>query len=158
MKTRAIIERGKDGIFSIFTPDLKSSILGEGSTVAEAKADFENSVNELKGFFAEDGIEDHELVGIEFEYFWDIASVLHHFDWINITKFANRHKFSASLIHQYKSGTYISDEQARKVLEALQEDAMEILSVNIRDVGNRKTSAQSVVSSLHGTDKRAAAK
>jgi predicted RNase H-like HicB family nuclease len=142
MKTRAIIERGKDGMFSIFTPDLKSSILGEGKSVAEAKADFENSVAELKRFFTEDGIKDNELVGVEFDYFWDIASVLHYFDWINITKFANRHKFNASLIHQYKSGTYISDEQASKVLDALQQDAIEVLSVNMKSGGNRRPSAQ----------------
>jgi predicted RNase H-like HicB family nuclease len=140
MKTRAIIERGQDGMFSVFTPDLKSTIIGEGSTVAEAKADFEHSVNELKGFFTEEGIEDNELNGIEFDYFWDISSVLHHFDWINITKFANRHKFNTSLLHQYKSNAYISDEQARKIMNALQDDAREILSVNMREVaGRRKT-------------------
>lgn len=158
MKTRAIIERGKDGTFSIFTPDLKSTILGEGDTVAEAKADFEHSVNELKGFFAEDGIENHELVGVEFEYFWDIASVLHHFDWINLTKFANRHKFNVSLVHQYKAGTYISDAQAQKILNALQDDAMEVLSVNVKNAVNRMTSAESVVASLRETGRGVAAR
>lgn len=45
MKTTALIEKGKDGTFGIFTPDLNSTIIGEGNTVAEAKADFKNSVN-----------------------------------------------------------------------------------------------------------------
>lgn len=47
MKTTALIEKGKDGTFSVFTPDINHTIIGEGSTVAEAKADFENSLAEM---------------------------------------------------------------------------------------------------------------
>ena len=47
MKTIALIEKGKDGNFGIFTPDLQHTIIGEGRTVAEAKTDFENSVKEM---------------------------------------------------------------------------------------------------------------
>ena len=42
MKTIAVIEKGKDGSFGIFTPELEHSIMGEGKSVAEARADFEN--------------------------------------------------------------------------------------------------------------------
>lgn len=30
MKTTALIEMGKDGLFGIFTPDINSTIIGEG--------------------------------------------------------------------------------------------------------------------------------
>lgn len=39
-KVTAIIERGDDGLYSIYTPKLKNAIIGEGATVAEAKEDF----------------------------------------------------------------------------------------------------------------------
>jgi predicted RNase H-like HicB family nuclease len=76
MATTALIERGKDGTFGIFTPDINSTIIGNGNTVEEAKADFENSVREIIQFYKEDGIElPDELKNIEFVYRYDIASV-----------------------------------------------------------------------------------
>jgi predicted RNase H-like HicB family nuclease len=72
MKTTALIEKGKDGTFGIYTPDIKATIIGEGKTVAEAKADFENSVRELKEMF--EGKESPgELEDIEFKYKYDAA-------------------------------------------------------------------------------------
>ena len=55
MRTIALIERGDDGMFGIFTPDLESTIVGEGKSVAEAKEDFVNSVNEVSAYFDETG-------------------------------------------------------------------------------------------------------
>lgn len=34
MKTTALIEKGKDGTFGIFTPDIQATIIGEGRTGA----------------------------------------------------------------------------------------------------------------------------
>jgi predicted RNase H-like HicB family nuclease len=73
MRTTALIEKGKDGTFGIFTPDLESTIIGEGNTVAEAKADFENSAKEVTLYFQESGKQmPAELQGVEFEYKYDI--------------------------------------------------------------------------------------
>lgn len=72
MKTIALIEKGKDGRFGIYTPDIKATIIGEGATVAEAKADFENSVKEVLEMF-EEGEDKGELENIEFEYKYDVA-------------------------------------------------------------------------------------
>ena len=72
MVTTALIERGKDGTYGIFTPDINSTIIGEGSTVEEAKADFENSVQEIIQFYKEDGLElPDELKNIQFIYKYD---------------------------------------------------------------------------------------
>ena len=43
-KKTALIEMGKDGSFSVYTPDIEATIIGEGATVAEAKSDFENVI------------------------------------------------------------------------------------------------------------------
>jgi len=84
MKTTALIEKGKDGTFGIFTPELKTTIIGEGNTVAEAKADFENSVKEVILYYQESGKQDsNELQGVEFEYKYDIASLFNYYNFIN---------------------------------------------------------------------------
>ena len=76
MVTTALIERGKDGTFGIFMPDINSTIIGEGNTVEEAKVDFENSVREIILFYKEDGIElPDELKDIQFVYKYDAASM-----------------------------------------------------------------------------------
>ena len=81
MKTIALIEKDENG-YSVFTANLKSTIIGEGKTVEEAKKDFYNSDKEvLESYVAEDIPE--ELVGLEFEFKYDIASLFNEFSFIN---------------------------------------------------------------------------
>lgn len=133
MKTTALIERGKDGTYGIFTPDIESTIIGEGATVAEAKADFENSVREMLASYTENGEElPDELRGIEFEYKYDVASVFNYFDFINVTKFARWAGINAALMRQYKScATYISEAQAHKVEQALHKIGHELSAISL---------------------------
>ena len=75
MIATATIERGKDGKYGVFTSDINSIIIGEGNTVEEAKADFENSVREIIHFYEEDGIKlPDELKDIHFVYKYDTVS------------------------------------------------------------------------------------
>lgn len=67
MKTTAVIEKGKDGTYGIYTPDLKSTIIGEGKTIEEAKTDFENSFREVVDSFEGKTLPE-ELTNLEFEY------------------------------------------------------------------------------------------
>ena len=117
MRTTALIEKGKDGSYGVFTPDLNSLIIGDGATVAEAIADFQNSMKEVQTAFEEAGEPlPEELQDVEFEYRFDIASVFNYYDFINVSKFAAYAGVNASLLRQYKSGgTYISDNQALKI-------------------------------------------
>jgi len=133
MKATALIEKGKDGTFGIFTPDLKSTIIGEGTTVAEAKADFENSVKEVLLYYQEAvNTSSHELQGIEFEYKYDIASLFNYYDFINVSKFAKAAGINASLMRQYKSGNqYISENQVMKIEDALHKIAHEIAAIKL---------------------------
>lgn len=131
MKTTALIEKGKDGTFGIYTPDIKATIVGEGETVAEAKADFENSVEEMIASY--DGEElPGELKDIEFEYKYDTASVFNELNCINITKFANYAGIYPSLMRQYARGiAYISEAQAKKIEEALHELGSQLQSIRL---------------------------
>jgi predicted RNase H-like HicB family nuclease len=133
MKTIALIEKGKDGTFGVYTPELNHTIIGEGKTVAECKADFENSVKEIFASYEETG--KHipvELEGIEFEYRYDIASLFNYYSFINVSKFARIAGINASLMRQYKSGNqYISETQMLKIETALHKIANEIAAIKL---------------------------
>lgn len=133
MKTIALIEKGEDGSFGIFTPDIESTIIGEGSTVAEAKADFENSVKEVIASYTDCGKElPAELVNIEFDYKYDLASIFDYYNWINVSKFASLAGINPSLMRQYKQGlTYISEEQVKKIEKALHRAGNELQSAQL---------------------------
>lgn len=133
MKTTALIEKGKDGTYSIFTPDINSTIIGEGNTVAEAKADFENSVKEIIRFYKEGKKKlPTELKNVEFEYKFDVASLFNYYDWINTTKFAKTAGINSSLMRQYKAGiAYISEVQTHKIEATLHQLGRELTSVKL---------------------------
>ena len=91
MKITAIVERGSDGVYSIYTDaEVEGHGFGGfGGTVAEAKADFLESVEEAREMAAaEDGRLPEGWETVEVEYRYDIESFFNYFDWINVTQFA----------------------------------------------------------------------
>ena len=130
MKTIALIEKDENG-YSVFTANLKSTIIGEGKTVEEAKKDVYNSYKGvLESYVAEDIPE--ELVGLEFEFKYDIASLFNEFSFINATKFAQYIGISPGLMRHYKAGdTYISEAQAKKIETGLHQCAEKLLAVTL---------------------------
>ena len=130
--TTALIEKGRDGTFGIYTPELNHTIIGEGKTVIEAKEDFQNSVVEMIASYTGTNKEiPEELKGITFEYKYDIASFFDYYDFINISKFAERAGINPSLLRQYKSGStsYISEVQMKKIENALHKVGSELSAV-----------------------------
>lgn len=131
MKTTALIERGADGRFCIFTPDLVSTIIGEGATVAEAKEDFANTLREVIESF-EEGEDLGEFTDLEIVYKYDVASVFNYFDFINVSKFARWAGLNPALLRQYKTTkTYMSEAQAKKIQRALNSIGNELSSVSL---------------------------
>ena len=123
---------GKDGTFTIFTPDTESTVFGEGNTVAEAKADFENSVKEFIEVFEEIGRKDpDDLKNTTFVYKYDMPSFLNNYDYLNMTKLANMSGINPSLMRQYKRGQYISEKQASKIQTAIHKIGKELLAVRL---------------------------
>jgi predicted RNase H-like HicB family nuclease len=133
MVTTALIERGKDGVFGVFTPDINSTIIGAGNTVEEAKADFENSVREIIQFYKEDGLElPDELKGIQFVYKYDVASIFDYYNWINVSQFAKKTGINPSLMRQYRMGkTYISEKQVHKIENTLHQLGNELAAIKL---------------------------
>lgn len=133
MKTIALIEKGKDGSFGIFTPDLKHTIVGEGKSVSKAKEDFYNSVREVLAAYEEMQRQlPAELQEIEFEFHYDVASLFDCYKFINVSKFAEEAGINSSLMRQYKSGNqYISENQMLKIEEALHKIAREFAGIKL---------------------------
>lgn len=133
MKIVVLIEKGNDGKFGIFTPDINATIIGEGASVAEAKSDFENSVREMLASYTDNGEQlPDELRDLEVEYKYDIASVFDYFKFINVSQFAKIAGINASLMRHYKLGdTYISEKQARRIEQAFHEIGRELLTVSL---------------------------
>ncbi len=131
-KRTALIEIGKDGTFGVFSPDIKSVILGEGNTVAEAKADFENSVREIIQFCQEDGVQDpDDLKNVTFEYKYDMPSFLNYYKYLNVTQFARYAGINPSLMRQYKQGQGASEKQIAKIQDAIHRIGKELSSVKL---------------------------
>ena len=133
MVTTALIERGKDGTFGIFTPDINHTIIGDGNTVEEAKADFENSVREMILSYTETDREiPDELKDIQFIYKYDIASMFNYYDWINVSKFAQKAGINPSLMRQYRMGKiYISENQINKIENTLHSLGNELTTIKL---------------------------
>ena len=133
MKTIALIEKGKDGTYGIYTPNINSTIIGSGNTIAEAKADFENSVQEVLVAYRECGDElPKELKNIKFEYKYDLSSLFDYYSWINVTQFAKVAGINAGLMRQYKAGiAYISEAQTQKIEKALHKLGEELTAVRL---------------------------
>ena len=133
MITTALIERGKDGTFGIFTPDINHTIIGDGDTVEEAIADFENSVKEMILSYTENGrVIPEELKDIQFVYKYDIASIFDYYDWINVSRFAKKAGINPSLMRQYRIGkTYISESQKSKIESTLHSLGNELTTIRL---------------------------
>lgn len=134
MKTIALIEKAKDGTFSIFTPEIDHVIIGSGNTVQEAKTDFENSVKEMLDSYTEAGKKiPKELNGIQFEYKYDVPSIFDEYDFINVSKFAAFSGINASLLRQYKTNkeVYVSESQIQKIEDGFHKAAKSFAAIRL---------------------------
>ena len=131
-RAKVIIEKDENG-FSAFIDGIESTIIGEGLSVAEAKADLDNSYKEVLASYLENGeAVPEELQDLSFDYKYDISALFNAFDFINVSKFAQRIGVSPSLMRHYKGGdTYISDNQAKRIESGLHQLARELLSVTL---------------------------
>jgi predicted RNase H-like HicB family nuclease len=75
MKAIAVIERGNDGTYGVYieSGNVPFGAIGDGNSIYEAIADFNNSIDEMRAFYAE---EEKEFPDLEFEFRYDTASFL----------------------------------------------------------------------------------
>jgi len=81
MKTKVIIERGTDGLYSFYMDNdsLDFALNGQGNTVEEARKEFLLTYQEIKEMYQEEVKAAPEL---DFEYEYDVASFLNYYNGI----------------------------------------------------------------------------
>lgn len=127
------IEKQSDGTYVAYNiGGVKVQLIGSGDTVAEAKEDFMNSVQEITESYAEDGIEVPAELSEAIEFNFDISSLFEYYSVINISAFAKMVGINDSLLRQYKRGnTYISDAQLSKIEEGIHKLGKELSSLRL---------------------------
>lgn len=128
-KVIAIIEKGEDGTYGVYSPKLENVIIGSGDNVTEAKRDFENSYNEMVELYIDEGRPvPEELRDVEFEYRYDLSAFYNAHPYLNVTKLAEHLHVNASLMRQYRRGQYISEEQVVRIQEGIRSVGRELAS------------------------------
>ncbi|MBP7509425.1 MAG: type II toxin-antitoxin system HicB family antitoxin [Prolixibacteraceae bacterium] len=132
-KILVIIEKGLDGKYSAYTPNLKTTVLnGQGNSVDEAVCDMKVSLKEVVETYqdSDDKVPDEISEPVEFIYKYDVQSLFNYFDEINITAFSQKVGINASLLRQYKNGlSFASDRQIEKIKRGLHELGSRLISI-----------------------------
>ncbi len=127
------IEKQSDGTYIAYnTTGDTVQLIGTGNTVAEAKSDFMNSINEI----IESCKEDAQPVPVELteqpEFYFDVSSLFEYYNVINVSAFAKMVGINDSLLRQYKrGGTYISDAQLGKIEAGIHQLGKELSSLRL---------------------------
>jgi len=106
MKLKAIIEKGKEGFYSIYLQDI-AGIFGTGSTENEAKENLNEAIEMAMEHVEETGEwgDYSPLKGrYSLEYVYDLSGFFKTYDFFDVTALANKIGINASLMRHYKTG------------------------------------------------------
>ena len=134
MEIKAIIEKGKDGLFSVYSEDhLGNSYFGGfGESVNEAKKDFLESIHEAIEENLAEGITVPAFAEITIAYHYDIPSFFNCFDFINVRKFAKYAGVNESKMRAYKSGVAFPGEKvSARIIKAIKTIGSDLSSASI---------------------------
>lgn len=127
------IEKQSDGTYIAYntTGDMVQ-LIGTGDTVAEAKSDFMNSIEEIIESYKEDAQPVPVELTEEPEFYFDVSSLFEYYSVINVSAFAKMVGINDSLLRQYKrGGTYISDVQLCKIEAGIHQLGREFSSLRL---------------------------
>lgn len=129
-KVDVIFEMAKDGGCSCHLmqdfPDF--ALTGYGESPQEAKAELLQTYSEMKDIFAEQG---KHLPDLEFVYHYDMKSFFEYFDFLNVSKVAQRAGINPSLMRKYTSGvTKAGEGQYLKLQAAVKSISEELAAAN----------------------------
>lgn len=127
------IEKQSDGTYIAYnTTGEMVQLVGTGDSVAEAKNDFLNSVEEFIESFKEEAKPVPAELEEEHEFFFDVSSLFEYYSVINVSNFAKMVGINDSLMRQYKrGGTYISDAQLGKIEAGIHQLGREFSSLRL---------------------------
>ncbi len=130
MKIKAIVEKGSDGLYSIYSEDHfgTSFFGGFGDSVSKAKEDFLTSIDEAYQEQEAATLPERDKLIIEYRY--DIPSFFNFFDYINVSKFAEYAGINESKMRAYKSGSAFPGEKtSAKIFNAVRAIALDLSAV-----------------------------
>ena len=130
MKANIVFEMAKDGGCSCYMleelPDF--GLLGFGNTPQEAKADMLKAYVEINELLVKEG---KTPIKLEFVYHYDMKSFFEYFDFLNVSKIAERAGINPSLMRKYTSGVANAGEgQYLKLKKAINSIAKELAVAN----------------------------
>lgn len=135
MKVTAIVEKGSDGLYSIYSEQEinNHSFGGYGESVEAAKADFMLSIDEAKEMVKEEtGTLPNEFTDLQVTFKFDIASFFNYFDWINVSQFAKKAGINESKMRQYKNGlAFAGESTTKKILDTIKNIGAELQSATL---------------------------
>ena len=130
----AIVERGKDGLYSIYSEDHfgNSYFGGFGNSVLEAKEDFLLSVKESIEEEKSENRDVPDIKDVVIQYRYDIPSFFNFFDFINVSRFAEYAGVNESKMRAYKSGvSFPGEKTTAKILKAARHIAADLMAVTL---------------------------
>ncbi len=130
MRANIVFEMAKDGGCSCYmvedVPDF--GLFGFGDSPAEAKADMLHAYEEIRDILVSEGKAPVEL---DFVYHYDMKSFFEYFDFLNVSKIAERAGINPSLMRKYTSGVANAGEkQYQKLQKAIRDIAQELACAN----------------------------
>lgn len=115
-KIIAIIERGDDGGFSIYTEDIKG-LVGTGMTEDEARQDFIEVRDGQAEFYEEKHGEVPEWANLDIDFRYSLAAFFIAFPYINATQFAKSIGINPSLMRKYKMGLASASPKQKQIIQ-----------------------------------------
>jgi hypothetical protein len=134
VKVKAVVEKGSDGLFSVYSEDHfgNSYFGGFGDSVAKAKEDFLVSIRESINEQASEGKDVPNFEDVSVEYRYDIPSFFDFFDFINVSRFAQFAGINESKMRAYKSGvSFPGEKTTQKIIDAAHKIAAELSSTTL---------------------------
>lgn len=127
------IEKDNDGTFIAYNVDESPyTLLGRGATVKEAKADFANSIQEVKASEEERKGAAAPILSAAPVFNFDLSSLFDYYSVLNVSAFARYLGINETLMRQYKKGnTYISDVQLQKIEDGLHRLGSDFLGLRL---------------------------
>lgn len=114
----ATIEKATDGGYGIYADP--AGLVGYGLTEEEAKADFNEVVEEQAAYYQERNGEYPTWYedGYIIEYRYDLSGFFLRFPFINASEFAQYVGINSSLMRKYKSGLVKASERQKEIIQA----------------------------------------
>lgn len=127
------IEKQSDGTYIAYNTDGEHcTLIGTGNTVKEAKADFFNSIDEVKESYVDLGDEMPACLTEDIEFRFDISSLFEYYPMFNVSALGRYLGINPGLMRQYRKGdTPISDKQLEKIEAGIHRLAAELAALRL---------------------------